>query len=239
MTGCSHLAFQQGTYMKKATLILIGASICGLIMNPLWTLINELNLHGNRFYPLLKYFSYSLSWFTNVTIIAFFVELYNHINFINQKDHPLKTQTGLLHGRVTRREYWQMGGRTYLISVIIGTFLILTSCLLFRLQDDFMRDYTWGYVCLTLGVIPIICGWIIMVPVTVRRLHDVDMSGWWVLWFLLVYGVPVLGQIAFVFKWVIIGFGNGTRGDNAYGMDSDVSRRVGPCYDEKEMENIS
>jgi uncharacterized membrane protein YhaH (DUF805 family) len=50
-----------------------------------------------------------------------------------------------------------------------------------------------------------------MITVSVRRLHDIDRSGWW----LLLAFVPLFGPII-VFIWSIIA---GTRGANRYGPD--------------------
>ncbi len=209
--------------MKKATAILVGASVCGLLFNPLWPLVNELNLCGSRLYSLLKYSTYLVSWFTNVIVVAFFVELYNHVGFLSRQNQSCEEAMikgkGLFHGRVTRYEYWQRGGRKYLCSVLSGIALILVSY--FLLRDEFVGCRVWGYACLAIGLVLLISGWIIMLPLTVRRLHDVDMSGWWVLWFLLLYGLPVLGQVAFVLRLIIIGFVNGTKGPNVYGLDAE------------------
>jgi len=47
--------------------------------------------------------------------------------------------------------------------------------------------------------------------VTVRRLHDTDRSGWW----LLILFVPLIGQII-LFVFLVTG---GTRGPNRFGPD--------------------
>jgi uncharacterized membrane protein YhaH (DUF805 family) len=45
----------------------------------------------------------------------------------------------------------------------------------------------------------------------VRRLHDTDRSGWW----LLIALVPLVGAIVLLVFWVL----EGTRGDNRFGPD--------------------
>ena len=47
-------------------------------------------------------------------------------------------------------------------------------------------------------------------PITVKRLHDIDLSGWWYLLFM----IPFIG---IVFALVICGFMPGTKGENRYG----------------------
>ena len=166
-----------------------------------------------------------MSWFTNVIIVAFFVELYNHVDFFLRQNQSCEEAMikgkGLFHGRATRYEYWQKGGRRYLAGVLLGINLIIVSSFLLGLRDEFVGCCVGGYVCLAIGLAMIISGWIIMLPITVRRFHDVDMSGWWVLWFLLLYGVPILGQVAFALRLIIIGFVNGTKGPNVYGLDAE------------------
>ena len=50
--------------------------------------------------------------------------------------------------------------------------------------------------------------------VTVRRLHDIDMSGWWIL----ISFVPFIGGIVLLVMAVI----EGTNGINSYGADPTV-----------------
>jgi len=61
---------------------------------------------------------------------------------------------------------------------------------------------SWGYALAT--IVPI-------VALSIRRIHDVDRSGWW----LLAVFVPLIGAIA------LIGYAllDGTPGDNRYGPD--------------------
>ncbi len=64
-----------------------------------------------------------------------------------------------------------------------------------------------GYLSLLASLIFIIPG----LAVAVRRLHDVEKSGW----FLLIGFIPVIGAI-----WLLVLFcTEGTRGENKYGPD--------------------
>lgn len=60
-------------------------------------------------------------------------------------------------------------------------------------------------------------------PITVRRFHDRDMSGWWVLIFMLLS--PICGVAALV-EIVILCFLEGTVGDNKYGPDPKASEHM-------------
>jgi uncharacterized membrane protein YhaH (DUF805 family) len=52
----------------------------------------------------------------------------------------------------------------------------------------------------------------------VRRFHDIDMSGWWVLGFSILNAIPYLGVIsALVMLYFLIK--KGTSGDNRFGSD--------------------
>ena len=54
--------------------------------------------------------------------------------------------------------------------------------------------------------------------VTVRRLHDRDMSGWWYLGYLVASFIPLLNFIAMI-AFLVIMFLDGTPGPNRYGPD--------------------
>ena len=61
----------------------------------------------------------------------------------------------------------------------------------------------------------------IIVPtlaVTVRRLHDRDMSGWWYLGFIVLSAIPLVGWIASIAQIVIFCL-PGTPGPNRFGED--------------------
>ena len=53
------------------------------------------------------------------------------------------------------------------------------------------------------------------IAVTVRRLHDTDRSGWWILWGYLLAIVCCIGFIILLVFWLQ----RGTAGDNKYGAD--------------------
>ena len=57
------------------------------------------------------------------------------------------------------------------------------------------------------------------VAVTVRRLHDIDRTGWWTLLML----VPVIGWIVLI----VFNATEGTGSDNRYGPDPKAAERAG------------
>ncbi|WP_028021405.1 DUF805 domain-containing protein [Enterovibrio calviensis] len=103
-------------------------------------------------------------------------------------------------GRARRREYW-------------GFFLIQNSvlvlCALIDIADvgvDHFQvtDFRIMPMWFALTLLPAIA-------VTVRRLHDINKSGWW--WFIIV--IPFIGPLIFLVFTLL----RGTKGTNRYGCD--------------------
>ena len=109
-------------------------------------------------------------------------------------------------GRSRRKEYWYFAlfnGLVFLaassIDLLLGTFSFSTN----------------------VGLLSGIYGLAIIVPsiaVSVRRLHDIDRTGWWVLISL----VPVIGSIVLLVFAVL----DGTPGENRFGPNPKSSTRV-------------
>ncbi|MFZ7142210.1 DUF805 domain-containing protein [Avibacterium avium] len=98
------------------------------------------------------------------------------------------------NGRARRKEFWWFVAVDFLLYVILG---MLDFVLL---NNDF--GFTGVYGLATL--IP-------SLAVRVRRLHDTDRSGWW----LLIGFIPVIGFIVlFIFACL-----DGTQGRNRFGED--------------------
>jgi uncharacterized membrane protein YhaH (DUF805 family) len=96
-------------------------------------------------------------------------------------------------GRARRKEYWMFT----LVNVLISIVLSILSMLL-----------------PVLGILSIIYSLAIIIPsfaVNVRRLHDIEKSGWWVLISL----VPIIGGIVLL----VFACTEGTQGPNQYGED--------------------
>ena len=101
-----------------------------------------------------------------------------------------------MSGRASRSEYWFwiLGGVVFQIIMVVGGIIL-------KIMD-----------------IPILPGLMVLAPfllvpasitVTVRRLHDIGMSGW--MWFVAL--VPVIGAIYLIYLFVQ----EGDMGENAYG----------------------
>jgi uncharacterized membrane protein YhaH (DUF805 family) len=97
-------------------------------------------------------------------------------------------------GRAQRAEFWWW--QLFTLLVAFGAGMVDGA---FNLNADVIA-YLWALAILLPSL-----------AVSVRRLHDTDMSGWW----LFVMMVPFVG-IVLLIAWFI---GEGTLGDNRFGAD--------------------
>ena len=99
-------------------------------------------------------------------------------------------------GRARRKEYWLFYLAWFILAVIA-----------------FGIDMVIGSPVIEIGVVGIINAVLICpsLAVSVRRLHDTNRRGWW----LLMYLIPFIGAI-----WLIVLFCfKGTEGENQFGPD--------------------
>lgn len=103
-------------------------------------------------------------------------------------------------GRARRTEYWM-----YTLFNII--FLIIAAVLDNVLGLKFSPEIPYGYIYLLYALVTLIPG----LAVSVRRLHDIDKSGW----FLFISLIPIIGGI-----WLLVLYcTEGTPGRNKYGVN--------------------
>lgn len=98
-------------------------------------------------------------------------------------------------GRAPRSEYWY-----YILAYFIGSVVL---SIVGALAGESVRMALLGIYSLAL-LLPTLA-------VAVRRLHDLDKSGWWILIGL----VPLIGGLVLLFFYVQ----KGTNGPNRYGND--------------------
>ena len=110
-------------------------------------------------------------------------------------------------GRSRRKEYWYF----VLFSVIVSLVLSAIDALLGTFSSS-----------TNVGLLGGIYGLAIIVPsiaVSVRRLHDTDRTGWWIL----INLVPIVGSIVLLVFYVL----DGTPGQNRFGPNpKGVTARV-------------
>ncbi|WP_370688431.1 DUF805 domain-containing protein [Chryseobacterium sp. EO14] len=103
-------------------------------------------------------------------------------------------------GRARRTEYWM-----YLLFNLI--FAVIAAILDNILGLKFTPEIPYGYLYLLYALVTFLPG----LAVSVRRLHDVDKSGW----FLFISLIPIIGGI-----WLLVLYATeGTQGRNQYGDD--------------------
>ncbi|MDE5205353.1 DUF805 domain-containing protein [Citrobacter sp. ANG330] len=105
----------------------------------------------------------------------------------------IKNYTGF-SGRARRKEYWMF----VLINMIICAVLNV-------IQSVIGMETPYISIIYSLGVL------LPSIAVAIRRLHDTDRSGWWVLLSL----IPIIGTVVII----IFLCQNGTAGANRFGAD--------------------
>jgi len=102
-------------------------------------------------------------------------------------------------GRARRKEFWFFALFVHVFLIV----LLLIEYLFFHFFDVNFIGYFSGFYALAM-IIP----WI---TVSIRRLHDTGLSGYW----LFFNFVPIVGQIWFFIKMIQ----EGTLGENKYGLN--------------------
>jgi len=119
-----------------------------------------------------------------------------------------------VRGRASRRFYWLFG---------VGVFLPVGLLFGVALRAALPRIPTMALLLLSL-VFAILALWS-SVAVHAKRLHDIGVSGWWIIaaWAIslsFLYFVSVrAGQLASLVIWVAVGAVPGMRGVNRFGPD--------------------
>ena len=123
-------------------------------------------------------------------------------------------------GRSRRLEFWSFAALNMVAAAIVLSVFFTIGDMMGSVgpqQNPFVFFSIFGFFGLFLLV-----WWLFMlVPtaaVTVRRLHDRDMSGWWYVGYLVVIFVPLINLIA-VIAMLVIMLMDGTPGPNRYGPD--------------------
>lgn len=100
-------------------------------------------------------------------------------------------QYAVFQGRARRKEYWMFFLFNFIASFVLG------------FVDGMLGIMLLGPLYALAVLIP-------SIAVTIRRLHDTDRSGWWILIGL----IPVVGIALLIFLCL-----EGTQGDNRFGAN--------------------
>jgi len=136
---------------------------------------------------------------------------------------PLKRYADF-SGRSRRMEYWMFILFTTIVGIVLAGptfFSIMSASVADPMSveaDPFAGLGTLGFAGLGLYGLFVLAILIPSIAVTVRRLHDRDMSGWWYLGFIVGGMIPFIGFIASIAFIVILAL-PGTDGPNRFGPD--------------------
>jgi uncharacterized membrane protein YhaH (DUF805 family) len=99
-------------------------------------------------------------------------------------------------GRINRAKFWLAGVAVWVVLIVFG-----------GIAGVMNSSFGW----LLFGIVYIGVIWVGL-AVSIKRWHDRDKSGWWVL----ISFIPLIGPI-----WALVetGFLEGTQGSNQYGPD--------------------
>jgi uncharacterized membrane protein YhaH (DUF805 family) len=111
-------------------------------------------------------------------------------------------------GRARRSEYWYPY-LTYQIFTL--TYIIFTLAISSGFSASEKSQIALANILLFFLALFGLGAFLPMLAVQVRRLHDIDKSGWNILWF----NIPIVGSILMI----VWGCRPGTVGDNRYGPD--------------------
>ncbi|MBU3000388.1 DUF805 domain-containing protein [Roseovarius nubinhibens] len=127
----------------------------------------------------------------------------------------LKEKYATFQGRASRSEFWYFTLFTVLMVVVFIGLALLTGGL------DMVEGGGAEILPLIFFGLYGLFGLAILIPtiaVTVRRLHDRNMSGWWYLGFVVGGMIPFVGPLISIAMFVILAL-KGTAGDNKFGPD--------------------
>ncbi len=127
------------------------------------------------------------------------------MNFRESIETCLMKKYLTIAGRASRSEYWYFIAFNFLISVILG----VGGTLLF------IQSSTAGIIMYSLLVIYWLGVFIPSITVTIRRLHDLDKSGFWYLIVFILGLIPIIGFIFSIGIFIYLAF-KGTEGNNRF-----------------------
>lgn len=114
-------------------------------------------------------------------------------------------------GRSRRKEYWMFILFQVIVYVVLGTLMAVFGAFTSDMSGDpspMLWPFIGVFAIFALGV------FIPSLAVQVRRLHDRDMSGWWIL----IGIIPIINYVGSIVLLVFYCL-DGTPGPNRYGPD--------------------
>ncbi len=135
------------------------------------------------------------------------------MGFVDAVRTCLTAKYATFEGRAARSEFWYF-------SLFYAMMLLVFGAVGFVLGGG--SNFRAGNLRSFLPFVPLIIVVLAMImptiAVTVRRLHDRDMSGWWYLGFIVLSVIPVVGKLVSLATLVLYAL-KGTVGPNRYGRN--------------------
>jgi len=119
----------------------------------------------------------------------------------------VKNKYALFDGRARRKEFWYYQLVVFAIGIIVSILAVILGIISSTLASIVYALY--GIIMLAL-LVP-------SIGVSIRRLHDINKSGW----FLLVSLIPLVGGLYLIYLFVT----EGTIGSNEFGVDPKAGER--------------
>ena len=116
-------------------------------------------------------------------------------------------------GRFSRLSYLAWGNLTALLFFMVGWVNVMYIIYTPNIVSTPMSSLSWLKLLFPIVIAALLLGYSSIV-FTIRRLHDLNLSGWL---FLLLY-VPVIGSLF----WLYTALAKGTEGRNSYGFPRDT-----------------
>ena len=121
----------------------------------------------------------------------------------------LKRKYSDFSGRACRSEYWWyilFVNLLYIgLSIVGGVLTVFTGMI-------------GAYLMIAIFIIALVGLLVPSIAVTVRRMHDLNVSGWWLILFLVLSLIPLINNLL-VIGYIICFCLKGTTGTNKYGQD--------------------
>jgi len=127
-------------------------------------------------------------------------------------------------GRSRRAEYWWPVLMNLIISWSLTGLAVIVGG-----GFDALGTLGFNFLGWVFYVASLLWGLFVFIPglsVTVRRLHDRNMSGWWLLGFIVAMLIPFVNLLAIIAYLVIMAM-EGTSGPNKFGADPKSGHDVG------------
>ncbi|OCC22524.1 hypothetical protein MB02_16440 [Croceicoccus estronivorus] len=133
---------------------------------------------------------------------------------------PLKRYADF-SGRSRRLEFWMFALLNVIVSFVLMTVMLAGGVSLAELENPGAGMPAFGGLFWIAVILLLVWGLGTIIPgiaVSVRRLHDRDMSGWWYLGLIVAYMIPFVNLIAGI-AFLVLMLLPGTPGPNRYGAD--------------------